>query len=213
MNERAPTESVDLERRAAPRQKRSQDRINKIVAATKYLLEHDGADAITTSSVAAQAGVPVSSVYRYFPNIYALHCTILDEFMLEAEAIIAAILEDPEEQDWRISIFGMLNGLRQLVSGNPSYGAVFQLTLTTPELRLVRERWNLRLAGVLSYRWHKGMDGFHDGDPGVVARLTVEFYCAAEVLIFATRDRPDQAETYFNETLMALQRYLAPYLD
>lgn len=213
MNERAPTEGVDLERRAAPRQKRSQDRILKIVAATKVLLERGDVDAITTSTVAAEAGVPVSSVYRYFPNIYAIHRTILEEFKAETDRIVTTIMEDPDEQDWTVSLSGMIFGLRQLVASNPSYGAVFRLTLTTHELRAVREAWNLRLAGFLADRWRQGLDGFHGGDPDVVARMTVEIYCAAEVLIFETRDRPADAEIYFIETLAALQRYLAPYLD
>lgn len=213
MNERAPTEGVDLERRAAPRQKRSQDRILKIVAATKVLLERGDVDAITTSTVAAEAGVPVSSVYRYFPNIYSIHRTILEEFKAETDRIVTTIMEDPDEQDWTVSLSGMIFGLRQLVASNPSYGAVFRLTLTTHELRAVREAWNLRLAGFLADRWRQGLDGFHGGDPDMVARMTVEIYCAAEVLIFETRDRPADAEIYFIETLAALQRYLAPYLD
>jgi AcrR family transcriptional regulator len=213
VNERAPTEGVDLERRAAPRQKRSQDRILKIVAATKVLLERGDVDAITTSTVAAEAGVPVSSVYRYFPNIYSIHRTILEEFKAETDRIVTTIMEDPDEQDWTVSLSGMIFGLRQLVASNPSYGAVFRLTLTTHELRAVREAWNLRLAGFLADRWRQGLDGFHGGDPDVVARMTVEIYCAAEVLIFETRDRPADAEIYFIETLAALQRYLAPYLD
>ena len=213
MNERAPTEVVDLERRAAPRQKRSLDRIAKIVAATKALLERGDVDTITTSSVAAEAGVPVSSVYRYFPNIYSIHRTILEEFKAETERIVSTILEDPEAQDWQASLSGMIFGLRQLVAGNPSYGAVFHLTLTTHELRAVREAWSLRLTNVLADRWRQGLDGFHGGNPDVVARMTVEIYCAAEILIFETRDRPDDAEVYFVETLMALQRYLQPYLE
>lgn len=213
MNERAPTEAVDLERRVAPRQKRSLERIARIVAATKRLLEGDDADSVTTSTVAAEAGVPVSSVYRYFPNIYSIHRTILEEFKSETDRIIDGILNDAEQQDWRESLSGMIFGLRQLVVDNPSYGAVFRLTLTTHELRAVRETWNLRLAGVLATRWRAGKDGFHGGDPDRVARMAVEIYCAAEILIFETRDRPDEAEAYFSEALMALQRYLEHYLD
>ena len=208
----APTETIDLERRARPRQKRSQDRIAAIIAATKRLLERGEGDAITTSTVAAEAGVPVSSVYRYFPNIYSIHRSILEEFKAETDRIVMTILDDPDEQDWAQSLSGMMLGLRRLLAGNPSYGAVFRLTLTTHELRTVREAWNLRLASMLADRWRQGLDGFHGGDPDVVARMTVEIYCAAEILIFETRDRPADGEAYFNEALMALQRYLAPYL-
>lgn len=213
VNERAPAEGIDLERRAAPRQKRSLERIAKIVEATKRLLERGETDAVTTSSVAAEAGVPVSSVYRYFPNIYSIHRTILEEFKSETDHIIEEILDDTVRENWRESLSRMIVGLRQLVADNPSYGAVFRLTLTTHELRAVREAWNLRLASVLAERWRAGKDGFHGGDPDRVARMAVEIYCAAEILVFETRDRPADAEAYFAEALMALQRYLEAYLD
>ncbi|WP_417469984.1 TetR/AcrR family transcriptional regulator [Maricaulis sp.] len=212
MNERAPTEMVDLELRAAPQQKRSQARIAKIVAATKRLLERGEADTITTTAVAVEADVPVSSVYRYFPNIYSIHRTILEEFKIETDRIVSDVLEGPEDYDWETGLSGMIFGLRDLVANNPSYGAVFRLTLMTHELRAVRQAWNLRLAGVLANRWRQGLDGFHGGNPEVVARMAVEIYCAAEILIFEAREQPDEAEAYFTEALMALHRYLAPYL-
>ena len=212
VNERASADVVDLERRAEPQQKRSEARIQQIVAATKRLLERGEAEAITTSSVAAEAGVPVSSVYRYFPNIYSIHRTILEEFKTETDRIIVARLADPSETDWRVSLTGVIMGLRELVGGNPSYGAVFRLTLTAPELRSVLEEWNLRLADRLAERWHRGADGFSGGDPDLVARMTVEIYCAAEMLILEERD-PVRANAFFGEALVSLERYLDHYLE
>lgn len=213
MNQRAPVDTVNLQRRAAPQQKRSQQRIRQIVEATRRLLEEGEAEAITTSVVAAEAGVPVSSVYRYFPNIYSIHQTLLEEFKSATDAIILARLNDPEDTDWRVSLTGMISGLRQLINDNPAYGAVLRLTLTTHELRSVREAWNLRLADQLARRWRDGADGFSGGDPDLVARMTVEIYSAAEVLMFENRENEARAEAIFNEALVALRRYLANYLD
>lgn len=213
MNERAPTETVNLERRAAPQQKRSQQRIRQIVDATKRLLERGEAEAITTSAVAAEAGVPVSSVYRYFPNIYSIHQTILEDFKASTDAIVLARLGDPEEMHWKESLTGMISGLRQLVEESPSYGAVLRLTLTTHELREVREDWNIRLAEQLAARWREGADGFKGGDADMVARMTVEIYSAAEILMFENRENENRAEAIFNETLVALRRYLGHYLE
>lgn len=213
MNERAPVESVNLQRRATPQQKRSQQRIHQIVAATKRLLERGEAGSITTSVVADEAGVPVSSVYRYFPNIYSIHQTLLEEFKSATDEIISERLNDPEETEWQVSLTGMISGLRRLVNENPSYGAVLRLTLTTHELRSVREEWNLRLADLLASRWREGADGFSGGDPDLVARMTVEIYSAAEILMFENRENEKKAEAIFNETLVALLRYLGNYLE
>ncbi len=184
-----------------------------IIDATKRLLERGEADAITTSLVAAEANVPVSSVYRYFPNIYSVHLTILEEFKTQTDAIIHGILSNPEITDWRVSLTGMIQGLRELVQDTPSFGAVFRLTLTTPELRGVRAEWNRRFAEVLASRWREGRDNFHGGDPDMVARMIVEIYCAAEVIAFEKRDEPEVADRYFAESMRVLERYISPYLD
>jgi len=213
VNEQATQDPVDLQRRVAPRQKRSQERIEIIIEATKRLLERGEADSITTSTVAAEANVPVSSVYRYFPNIYSIHLTILEEFKTQTDDIIHGILSDPDIQDWRVSLTGMIQGLRQLVQDTPSFGAVFRLTLTTPELRGVREEWNRRFAEMLAGRWREGRDNFNGGDPELVARMIVEIYCAAEVIAFEKRADPEVADRYFAEAMRVLERYIAPYLD
>lgn len=213
VTDQAIQDPVDLQRRVAPRQKRSQERIEIIIDATKRLLERDEADSITTSTVAAEANVPVSSVYRYFPNIYSIHLTILEEFKAQTDGIIHGILSNPDIRDWRVSLTGMIQGLRELVQDTPSYGAVFRLTLTTPELRGVREEWNRRFAEVLAERWREGQDNFQGGDPDMVARMIVEIYCAAEVIAFEKRADPDMADRYFAESMRVLERYISPYLD
>lgn len=213
MSERITVSKVDLGRRAAPQQKRSQDRIRQIVDATKRLLENDSDDAITTSSVAVEAGVPVSSVYRYFPNIYSVFAAILDDYQSETDRIIAARLADPEDMAWRDSLRGMILGLRDVVANDPSYARVFRITLTTPELQARRDEWKGRLVQVLEARWVDGADGFTGGNPHHVARMAVEIYCAAELLVFDLGQTSAAAEAYFEEALIALERYLSSYLD
>ncbi|MEM8986148.1 MAG: TetR/AcrR family transcriptional regulator [Pseudomonadota bacterium] len=211
MKERTPNEIVDLERRAQPQQKRSAARIDNIVAATQRLLDQVGAESITTSAVAQEAGVPVSSVYRYFPNIYAIYRTIFEKFKAETDQIILSELANMST-NWRESLPIMIGGLRSLLQSNPSYGAVFRLALTTQELSSVREEWNERLAAHLAQRWRMGEDGFEGGDPDLVARMCVEIYCAAEILIVQHADAPKKQEALFNEAMIALERYLSKYL-
>jgi AcrR family transcriptional regulator len=213
VSERTPTDVIDLERRVAPRQKRSLARSREIIEATERLLARADVETITTSLVAAEADVPVSSVYRYFPNIHSIHRTIFEEFKADSDLIVGRILSDPEYQDWRESLRSMMIGLRRLIQKKPSYRAVFRLIRTTHELRSVRDDWNTRLSNVLAARWHAGLDGFRDGNPDLVARMTVEIYCAAEIVAFEQGAEPSQADAFFNEALVALEHYLAHYLD
>ncbi|MFE0425837.1 TetR family transcriptional regulator [Streptomyces sp. NPDC058953] len=58
--------------RREPRQRRSAERLARILDACAELLDETGYDALSTRSVAARAGVPIGSVYRFFGNKRAL---------------------------------------------------------------------------------------------------------------------------------------------
>lgn len=58
--------------RTAPIQKRSSDRITRLLDAAAGLIDEKGIDGLTTSNVAARSNSSVGVVYRYFPNIQSL---------------------------------------------------------------------------------------------------------------------------------------------
>ncbi|MEU7379322.1 MULTISPECIES: TetR/AcrR family transcriptional regulator [unclassified Streptomyces] len=58
--------------RRAPVQRRSAERLTRILDACADLLDEAGYDALTTRAVAARAGVPIGSVYRFFGNKRAM---------------------------------------------------------------------------------------------------------------------------------------------
>lgn len=58
--------------RRAPVQRRSAERLTRILDACADLLDEVGYDALTTRAVAARAGVPIGSVYRFFGNKRAM---------------------------------------------------------------------------------------------------------------------------------------------
>jgi AcrR family transcriptional regulator len=63
-----------------PRQKRSRERVEKIMlAAADELARTADADALTTTSVAKRSGVPVATIYRYFADRSAIISALIDE--------------------------------------------------------------------------------------------------------------------------------------
>lgn len=54
--------------RKAPRQRRSQQTVDRIVEAAARVFDEDGYSSTTTNEIAAQAGVSIGSLYQYFPN-------------------------------------------------------------------------------------------------------------------------------------------------
>ena len=66
------TDKKDLQVRRKPLQKRSLQRISKILEVTSTLLEKLGVDGLTTIRIAEATGISVGSLYHYFPNKQAI---------------------------------------------------------------------------------------------------------------------------------------------
>jgi len=69
--------------RRQPAQRRSRERVLRILIAATELLAEGGVDAVTMRSLAERTGIPASTIYRYFDN---------------REAVIGAYLDDQLEE-------------------------------------------------------------------------------------------------------------------
>jgi AcrR family transcriptional regulator len=79
--------------RRVPVQRRSRERVEEILKAAAELLGEGGVDALTTRSLAAHAGIPVATIYRYFDNRDAIVAAYLDRQLAAIdEAVRNALL-------------------------------------------------------------------------------------------------------------------------
>lgn len=86
-----PSREAGLSRR--PQQERSQQTVRRILAATLDLLAREGIESLTTNRIAAEAGLSVASLYRFFPNkqavIYAAYGEWIEELSAEVTSVAA----------------------------------------------------------------------------------------------------------------------------
>ncbi|HSV65928.1 MAG TPA: TetR/AcrR family transcriptional regulator [Mycobacteriales bacterium] len=94
--------TVELESRAmrrAPVQRRSTERVDRMLDVCATLLHDVGYEALTTKGIAEQAGVSIGSVYQYFPDkksiVRALAVRYLEEFQ---QRLAAALVGCPLNQ-------------------------------------------------------------------------------------------------------------------
>lgn len=74
-----------------PLQERSHATVRRILDATLALLARDGVEAVTTNHIAAEAGLSVASLYRFFPNKQAVIYAAYGEWIEELSAEVAAL--------------------------------------------------------------------------------------------------------------------------
>ena len=82
------------EPRRRPKQERSRERIDAILATTMRLIGEKGIDAVTMKEVGAQAGGPIATVYHYFPNKSAILAMLYERFSEVSRARLAAIVAE-----------------------------------------------------------------------------------------------------------------------
>jgi AcrR family transcriptional regulator len=79
--------------RRVPVQRRSRERVELILQAAAELLAEGGIEALSMRSLAAHAGIPVATIYRYFANREEIITAYLDhELERIDEAVVAGVL-------------------------------------------------------------------------------------------------------------------------
>jgi AcrR family transcriptional regulator len=63
-----------------PMQQRSRERVERMLAAASELIEKGGSDAMRMSEVAERAGVPIGSLYQFFPDKGAIIRTLAERY-------------------------------------------------------------------------------------------------------------------------------------
>lgn len=78
--------------RRQPRQARGRERVAQILDAAEQLFGELGYEATTTNLIAARAGVPIGSIYQYFPHKEAILHAVAERYREAGGALIDRLL-------------------------------------------------------------------------------------------------------------------------
>ncbi|MEV0024835.1 TetR/AcrR family transcriptional regulator [Streptomyces atroolivaceus] len=201
--------------RRVPVQQRSADRLARILDAGAALLDEAGYEQLSTRAVADRAGVPIGSVYRFFPNKRAL-VDALAERNLEAYARrVVARLEGIPEREWRAAIDAVLDEYLAMKRSVPGF-ALVDFGPPVPAAGPLDEEVNRLVAGRLTELLSGHLGRGRDGAPADARLLRTVLVCvqAADALLqLAFRADPAGDPDLIAETRVLLQAYLSRILD
>ena len=100
-----------------PKQARARATRQKLLAATLTVLEQQGIERVSTNQIALRAGVNIASLYKYFPDKYAILKELALEFSRKQTDLIcqylhAAPLDAPLESVCHGLVDALINGTR-----------------------------------------------------------------------------------------------------
>jgi AcrR family transcriptional regulator len=88
------TDEPNSHLRNRPRQARSAARVEHLLDVAEEIFEEVGYDAATTNLVASRAGVPVGTLYRWFPDKSALAEALTDRYLDHLVSLYQDLLSD-----------------------------------------------------------------------------------------------------------------------
>ena len=117
----APPPSSSLRRE--PQQARSRERIARVLDAAERLLASEGADALTTTRIAEEAGISVSSLYQYFPDKGAIVDALARKYMDEFEGLMADLVR--RDQGNADLVASLIDAFAERYRSQPGYRALW----------------------------------------------------------------------------------------
>jgi AcrR family transcriptional regulator len=125
-----------LQPRRRPSQDRAKLRLEEILAATRAILLESGIGGVTTATIAKRAGVPVGSVYQYYPNKKAIFLELYREHLDRLHGLLERFERTgPYDQGWVVFHERLLAAVRRAESRQDVEAVLVAASQTFPELQ------------------------------------------------------------------------------
>ncbi|GGT01576.1 TetR family transcriptional regulator [Streptomyces tanashiensis] len=191
--------------RREPRQARSRARVEAILGAADRLLSQEGYEALTMRRIAEDAGVPVGSIYQFYPDKGAVVDALGRRYLEGFGSAIDELVERAVEGELTDLVGTMVDVYSELFRSQPGGMALWAGRHLSPELARADEASNALIAEGLR-RIVEHLTGGPGGEP--VRRATRMVVWAANAVlheVFKGDGEPDL------ETVDELKRMLDCY--
>ncbi|MCQ9180932.1 TetR family transcriptional regulator [Streptomyces sp. IBSBF 2953] len=195
--------------RRAPVQRRSAERLTRILDACADLLDEVGYDALSTRAVAERAGVPIGSVYRFFGNKRQMADALAQRNLERYAERVTERLKEAGRGDWRAAMDAVLDEYLAMKRTAPGFSLVDFGNQIPVGAR--HSEPNHRVADRLTDLLSDYLVRAPDDDLRRTFLIAVE---AADTLVhLAFRVDPEGDPKVIDETRELLRAYLARTLD
>lgn len=133
-----------------PSQKRSQERVQKILVSCSDFLREEGLQSLTMPKLAKAAGVSVGSLYQYFENKQAVLQALYEDYLLTLRQLISDFLPKlADYPDWKEGMGQLLGNLFEAEQASGTMTELNQAMQLYPELEALDERHQKDVSALL----------------------------------------------------------------
>lgn len=130
-----------------PMQKRSRQRVARILAAAEEILRESGAPAVTAHAVAERAEVPPSSVYQFFPTREAILFALAQDFIGQVQPYFDRGLAETTIREWPDIIYMITEIGQKFYQDHPHAAPLIIGSYRTTDIYASDKSFNERMAG------------------------------------------------------------------
>lgn len=197
---------IEARLRRQPRQQRSRDRVRHILAAADEILSAEGFEALAVRRIAQAAGVPVGSIYQFFPDKAAVVDALAGMYIGQFDAAIEDLVARSAAQRWDDPVGTLVDAFAALYRANPGYVALWSGRHLSPELARADEANNAAIADGVRRILIRQVP-LPDGE-SLVLEARVAVAVADALLQFAFREGASGDEAVLDELKALLRLYL-----
>jgi len=139
--------------RRIPQQERSRQKVTAILETAMTLFQQFGMDSISMREIAREAGMPIATVYQYFPNKQSIVQTIWENHTSDVEQLLetelGTLLKDSSSQSLKRTMSRIIDSIADVYDRNPAYTEIRQCVAATPDLRRLNLDNTLRISKLL----------------------------------------------------------------
>ncbi len=201
-----PPTQKSLKPRRAPLQQRSRERVARILDATAKLIAQGGLEAVTTNGIARKAGLPVGTLYQFFPHREAVLQALIESQLASLDAPLRPLLAPgPLSLDQRVE--RVVDVLHRTYRRLPALAHLMHAARGDPRVSPLSRANNEKVSGWVVPLVHQYAPGVPPARARAVATATVE---AADALLMAAlrEQRPARARALLDELKAMLRGYL-----
>lgn len=111
--------------RRSAAQARSQDKMDRVLRATAALLDESGAEAVTTTAVAARAEVSIGWLYNFFDDRQALLEEIVASGLLQLDRDLEEVGFSLAGPDWRATVVAGIDTVIEFFDASPGFRSLW----------------------------------------------------------------------------------------
>lgn len=180
-------------------------------SAARDILQEQGAAGLNTNLIAERAGVNIATLYRYYPDKYALLRHLFEEFEEgRRNYVLGRVRELAGGAKWRPWVRSVIEHLAEVRENDPSGVALRLAMASSPDLLEVDRTSSEAIATNLADAFAKIMPHVNPERTQSAARLTVEVITNGLDSAFSTSP-PDRQ--HISELVNLVEAYLSLYLD